>query len=143
MNSSIQVPSWFKVVAVIAIIWNLLGIMAYLGQAFMTPEMMAALPQEQQDAFANRPSWVTAVFALAVFGGFLGSLLLLLKKNAAKIVLLISLLSIIANDIYNFIIIDSISMFGMSALYMQIFVLVFAVYLLILFNQAKSKGWIN
>jgi hypothetical protein len=143
MNTSIKAPTWFTVIAIIAIIWNLMGIMAYLAQAFMTPEMMEVLPQEQQDAYANRPAWATASFAMAVFGGFLGSLFLALKKNIARLLLLISLVTIIINDIYNFIIIDSISLFGMSALYMQLFVLIVGIYLISLFNKAKKNNWIN
>ena len=31
-------PGWFKVVAGLAVVWNLLGVMAYVMQAMMTPE---------------------------------------------------------------------------------------------------------
>lgn len=142
MTNSTKAPTWFTVVAVLAIIWNLMGVLAYLGQAFMTTEMMEALPQDQQDAYANRPAWATAAFALAVFGGLIGSFLLALKKNLAKIFLLISLVTIVINDIYSFIIIDSISLFGMTALYMQVFVLIVAISLLAMFKKAKSSNWI-
>lgn len=143
MNTQIKTPTWFTVVAILAIIWNLMGIMAYLAQAFMPPEALESLKPEVQEAYRNVPAWATAAFALSVFGGFFGSLFLLLKKNIAKILLWISLISIIINDFYNFIMIDSISLFGMSALYMQIIVLIVAILLVYLFNQAKNKHWIK
>ena len=43
------IPSWFKIVAVVALVWNLLGVMAFVGQMMMTPEMVAELPQAEQD----------------------------------------------------------------------------------------------
>ena len=65
-NESVKPPAWFTVVAVIALIWNLLGVFAYLGEAFATPEMLEAMPAEQRDVLENRPAWATVAFALAV-----------------------------------------------------------------------------
>ncbi len=142
MTNTTKAPTWFTIVAVLAIFWNLMGVMAYLGQAFMTTEMMEALPQEQQDAYSNIPAWATAAFALSVFGGLLGSLFLALRKNIAGILLWISLISIVVNDIYNFIIIDSVSLFGMLPLIMQSIVLIVAISLILMFKKAKSSNWI-
>lgn len=142
MTNTTKAPTWFTLVAVLAILWNLMGVMAYLGQAFMTQEMMEALPQEQQEAYSNVPAWATAAFALSVFGGLLGSLFLVLKKNIAGILLWISLVSIVINDIYNFMIIDSVSLFGMLPLIMQSIVLIVAIGLILMFKKAKSSNWI-
>ena len=142
MTNTTKAPTWFTLVAVLAILWNLMGVMAYLSQAFMTQEMMEALPQEQQEAYSNVPEWATAAFALSVFGGLLGSLFLVLKKNIAGILLWISLVSIVINDIYNFMIIDSVSLFGMLPLIMQSIVLIVAIGLILMFKKAKSSNWI-
>lgn len=142
MNTNTKAPTWFKVVAILAIIWNIMGVMAYLGQAMMGPEAMEALPEEQQELYQNIPAWATAAFALAVWGGLVGSIMLFMRKSAAKFALWISLIGIVVNDIYNFMVIDAVSLFGMTALYMQLFVLIVGIYLIVLYNQAKSKGWI-
>jgi hypothetical protein len=42
-----------------------------------------------------RPAWATGAFAIAVFGGALGCLLLLLKKSAAYYLFIASLLGVI------------------------------------------------
>ena len=47
------------------------------------------------------PAWVTAAFALAVFGGALGSLLLLFRKKFAEGVLVVSFLAVLAQMTYN------------------------------------------
>ena len=77
----IKSPTWFMVVAVVLFIWNLLGVMAYVMQVTMSPEVMAALPEEQREMYENIPSWAMAAFAIAVHGGALGCLLLILKKK--------------------------------------------------------------
>lgn len=143
MTTSTKAPTWFNVVAILAIIWNIFGVLAYLGQAFMPPEVLEAMPIEQQEAYANRPAWATAAFATAVFAGFLGCVSLALKKNIAKALLLVSLVAVIINDIYMFFFIDAIAIYGMTALFMQVFVLVIAIYLVMLFNKAKANSWIS
>ena len=76
----------FWIIGIIALIWNILGVVAYLMQAYMTQEDLLALPLEEQALYLDIPAWVTAAFALAVFGGLLGCLLLLLRKKLATFV---------------------------------------------------------
>ena len=69
-NSTNKPPVWFWIISVIALIWNGLGVMAYLARAFATEEMIAALPEEQQAEYlVEYPAWYTAAFAIAVFAG--------------------------------------------------------------------------
>ena len=62
-------PKWFKVVAVIALLWNLLGCLAFAMDLRMTPEDVAALPEAQQALYAARPGWAVVATAVAVIGG--------------------------------------------------------------------------
>lgn len=71
----------FWLISILALIWNILGAIAYLIQAYMTDEMIVQLPEEQQKEFLyDHPAWYTALFGLAVFGGVLGCILLLFLK---------------------------------------------------------------
>ena len=76
----VAIPGWFKVVAILALIWNLLGVMAFVGQMLTTPEQIAELPLAEQNLYAATPIWATLAFAIAVVSGALGSLALLMKK---------------------------------------------------------------
>jgi len=82
-EDTIKAPTWFNVVAAVMLVWNLLGVMAYIAQVTMTPETLAALPEAERQLYASTPVWATAAYAIAVNGGALGCLLLLLKKNLA------------------------------------------------------------
>lgn len=75
-------PAWFWIVSVVALIWNAMGVMAYLARAFATDEMIAALPEEQQAEFlVEYPAWYTAAFAIAVFAGSFRMFSLTVKKK--------------------------------------------------------------
>ncbi|MBT8184721.1 MAG: hypothetical protein KJN76_07760, partial [Eudoraea sp.] len=92
---SVKPPLWFWIVSAVALVWNIMGVMAYLGSAFITDEMKAEMPAEQLELMENTPAWVTAAFAIAVWAGLLGCIALLLRKKWARPVLLISLIGII------------------------------------------------
>ena len=97
MNST-KAPVWFWVISGIALVWNALGVGAYLQQAFMSAEEFGKLPPGQQDLIANQPEWVTAAFAIAVFAGFVGCILLLLRKKLAVRILILSFVAIVVQQ---------------------------------------------
>ena len=77
-------PNWFWILGGIAVVWNLMGLMAFAAQMMMTEESLAALPEEQQEIYKNLPAWINIFFAFAVIGGTAGSLLLLMKNRLGK-----------------------------------------------------------
>ena len=130
-------PVWFWIVSVLALIWNGLGVMAYLAQAFMTDEMMATLSEVQQEQYANLPAWYTAAFATAVFLGALGCLALLLRKKWAYILLLISFVAVLVQHAYIFMKLNPVDVI------MPILVIVVSAFLVWFSKNAISKGWIS
>ena len=62
-------PMWYRIVAVLALVWNLMGISAYLMQVTMNEADLAALPEAQRLLYETTPAWATAAFATAVFAG--------------------------------------------------------------------------
>ena len=90
-------PVWLRIVAVLALLWNLYGVYAYLQTGGALPGGDPAMMAEA------RPAWVTAAFAVAVFAGALGSLGRLLLKRWAKLLLLLSLLCVLAEDVWQFV----------------------------------------
>ena len=130
----------FWTVSVIALLWNLIGVFFYLQQAYMTEADLAALPENQQPLYENIPAWVTGAFAIAVFGGTLGAILLLLRKRGAKTVFVISLIAVIIQMIYNLVLSDALEILGATAAIMPAMVLVIAIFLVVYSNQQIQKG---
>jgi len=139
----IKAPTWFMVVAVVLFVWNLLGVMAYIMQVTMSPEVLAALPDAQRELYENTPTWATAAFAVAVHGGALGCLLLILKKNLAGLLLQLSLAGVLVQMYHSFFLAKNFDVFGPGAMVMPIMVMVIAIYLVTLAAKAKARKWTN
>ncbi len=136
-------PMWFWIVSVIALLWNVMGVYQYLLQAYNKESFRAMYNEEQLSMIENTPSWAIAAFAIAVFGGLLGTLALLLRKKWARPLFLLSLIGIIVQMIYNFFIVDAMAVYGPGAIAMPIMVLIIGVLLLWLSKKATEKGWIS
>lgn len=87
----------FWVIGATGLIFNLLGCMNFISQ--MNAETLASMPEAYQTIVEIRPAWGTAAFAVAVFGGALGCLLLLLRKPLAVHVFIASLAGAVAAQI--------------------------------------------
>ncbi len=139
MNASTKPNTLFWIISVIALIWNVMGVMAYLGQTYMDETTLQAMPVEDQTYYANVPAWVTAAFAIAVFAGALGSIALLLRKKVANILFVISLLAVLAQDVYTFFMQDDISLSGTRMLW-PIFIIVISFFLVYFSKDGVKKG---
>ncbi len=142
-NGSVKAPTWFMVVAVIALIWNLLGVLAYLGEAFATEEMIAAMTEEQRTMLENRPVWATAAFALAVWGGLLGCLLLVLKRKLSQLILIISLVGVLVQMIYNLFIAGSTVTYGPGQIVMALMIPLISILLVLMAKKGIAAGWLK
>ena len=138
-----KAPTWFLIVGIVALVWNLLGVAAYVMQVTMTPETIAALPEAERALYASTPAWATAAFAIAVNGGALGCLFLILKKRWATPLLTLSLAGIALQMIHAFFIAKSFEVFGPGGMIMPVMVIVVGVFLVWLARSAQSKGWIS
>lgn len=61
-------PKWFKPVVIVALLWNLLGCMAYLSDVMLKPEDIAKMTAAQQAMYNARPAWAVGATALAEGG---------------------------------------------------------------------------
>ena len=84
------VASWFMVAAVAALLFMALGCVSYLMHVFADP---ATMPLDQRAAYAAEPAWVTGAYAVAVWVGLAGAILLVLRRRLAEPALLLSLVA--------------------------------------------------
>ena len=120
-----------------------MGVFAYIAQAYMTDEDLAALPENQRALYENVPAWVTAAFSIAVFGGALGCVLLLLRKKMATTVFVISFVAILAQMTYNFFISKAVEVYGPGGMIMPIMVIIIGFFLIYYSKRAANYGWIS
>lgn len=136
-----KAPGWFMVVAVLALLWNLMGVFIFITQMTMSPEVLATLPQGQQDFYNTMPTWATVAFAVAVNFGALGSLLLVLKKNMAALFLQLSLAGVVVQNVYSFFMSNALEVFDTADLIMPILVVLISIFLVVLAAKAKRMKW--
>ena len=145
MNEEVTValPKMFYWVSGAALVWNLLGVMAYVGQVTMSPDVLQTMPEAQRALYESTPAWVTSAFAIAVNAGALGCLLLILRKALALPVLVISLVAVLAQMFHNFFLSNAIEVMGWAAIIGPTFVILIGLYLVWFANDARKKGWIS
>ncbi len=136
-------PKWFKPVAIVALLWNLLGCFAYLSDVSLTPEDVAKMSAAQQALYNARPAWAVAATAIAVWGGALGSIGLIFRKRWSHALLALSLLGVIVQDVALFGLTDAASQAGPVALTLQGIVLLVAIGLVMLSRKAIKNGWVS
>lgn len=120
----------FWIIGIVALIWNLMGVFAYLQQAYMTEEDLMAMPVAEQALYENIPAWVTGAYAIAVFGGALGCILLLLRKKLAGSLFLISLVGIVVQMSYNLFMSKATEAYGPGGITMTAMVILIGIFLL-------------
>ncbi len=132
----------FWAIGAIALLWNAMGVMNLFWQ--MNSDNLAAMPELHRAIAEGRPTWATAAFALAVFGGALGCLLLLLRKRAASYLMIASFIGMVVH---------MFSYFGMANLavgfspsdivLIVVMPIAVAAFLIWYTKRAESKGWIG
>ena len=137
------VPRWFRPIAIVSLIWNLLGCAAYLADVTLKPEDIAAMTPAQQELYASRPKWAVAATATAVWGGAAGCLGLVLRKRWSVPLLVASLLGVIVQDVGLFGLTRVASTGGPVVIPLQALVLIVSVGLVVLARTAVRRGWVS
>ncbi len=86
------VPSWFWIGAVLALLWECAGCFMYVTQVTTDP---ASLPIDQRAIWAATPPWIVGAYAIAVWVGLAGAVLLLMRRKLAVPLLLVSLIAVV------------------------------------------------
>ncbi|WP_340587053.1 hypothetical protein [Erythrobacter alti] len=94
-----KAPWHLWVVGVVSLLWNSGGVMSYMATKLGQLEAME-MPPEQLTYFANFPAWSVAFWAVGVWGAFIGSALLLLRRKLAVTVFGISIVGLIGTTFY-------------------------------------------
>lgn len=89
----------FWLIGVLALIWNGLGVANYFAQ--MNPEMLEMYRESERAVVTGRPAWATAGFALAVFGGAVGSALLLFRQSVSFYAFIISFVGVVVAMVHS------------------------------------------
>lgn len=143
MNTTARPPVLFWIVAILAVLWNLLGVFSFYYHFTATPEVIATWTEEQQRLFEAMPRWLFGPFAVATFGGLLGSLGLLLRKRWSVPVLLLSLLGIVVQFTANYLTTPMWQTTGLRGLSFPLCIAAVGLFLWWYARRAAARGWLR
>jgi hypothetical protein len=139
----IKIPKWFIAVALIALLWNLIGVLAFISQVTMSVAALEQLPKAEQALYINMPLWANAAFAIAVFAGTTASFMLVCKMSWTVHFYMLSLSGIIVQFYHLYVIEQALDILGIERLVLPITVLLLAIALLLFSMSAKRKCWLK
>ena len=142
-TQAMNAPVWFWVVSVVALLWYLMDTSAFFMRLFMTEADITSMPENQQHLYRDMPLWVNIVFAGEVFGGTFGSIALLLRKQSALPLFVISILGALAQTSNIWFLTDAISAMGASAIVMPLVAIIIGAAMFVLAKFAISKRWLR
>ncbi len=100
MTISTKTPAGFRIVAGLSLLWNGFGAVDYTLTKMRNPGYLANFPPEMMAAIDNFPAWMTAFWALGVWGSLAGSVLLLMRSRHAVTAFWVSLLGLAVSTAY-------------------------------------------
>lgn len=103
MNEATKKTPWHLwVVGVAGLLWNAMGVWDFVATQTKNEAYMGSFDEKQLEFFYGFPSWLAGCWAIAVFGGLIGALLLLFRNKIAVPVFAISCVAMIVTAIHNY-----------------------------------------
>ncbi len=135
------VPLWYWAVAIVALLWNLLGCLFFAVEMFAQEAAIQAMTEPQKEWARSTPGWIYVVYGLAVTTGVAGSLGLFMRKGWTIPVFAICLAAVIVQMAYTMLIGGGLQVMGPSGAVMPSLVIAIAAALLWLSWFARSRAW--
>jgi hypothetical protein len=139
----VKVPVWFRLLAVLGLLWNAFGVYMYLKSVGMFGNPLAGLDPAHAALARTVPAWVTGTFAVAVFAGLLGSLLMVAGKRLACIFFVLSLLAVIVQTVWIIAISNARAVEGTMALVMPGVITLVALLLALVAAKGAARYWLD
>lgn len=123
----------YWLIAGAGLLWNLMGCLNYITQT--NPDSVAKMPEVYQIIINGRPSWATMAFGLAVFGGAVGCILMLLRRRQAMFALALSLVGVVVTAAFTTMLVGVVPSVMLSIL--------MALALIWYASIARRQGWLR
>lgn len=140
-QSQAQVPMWFRLASIVALVWTLFGIVTYLSHVGLIS--MAPATDAQQAFEDGIPSWVTAAYAVAVFAGAAGALGLLFRRAWALSLLVLSAIAVLIQELWTLLLSDAAAVYGTFGVVMPLVIIAASLVIVWLARMATARNWLR
>lgn len=142
-ESRIPTPLHLWLIGVVSLLWNVMGAYDYLMTETRNAAYMERFTPEQLAYFYGFPGWYVALWAIAVWGGVLGSVFLLLRRGWAAPVFLYSFLSMVITAVYSFAFTDGMKVMGTGGLVFSLAIFLVSLGLWLYARAMRGRGVLN
>ena len=140
-TANVNTPWHLWLAGILALLWNCAGAFDYLMTQTRNPSYLSSFTPEQLTYYSSFPKWVVATWALSVWGGVVGSVLLLLRRRLAVPVFVVSLAAMLPTFFHNYVLTNGLAiMGGGGSLIFTAVIVVVGVALLMYARNLASKG---
>ena len=134
------IPRWFTAAAIAAVIWEIIGCAMYLMQVSVDP---ATLPVDQRALWDAAPTWMTAAYAVAVWIGLAGAIMLVMRRRLAEKLLLLSLVAVIVQFSALLLVPELRNLTTSDALFLPVIILAACTVIYQFARTARRSGWLR
>ncbi|MBA3678344.1 MAG: hypothetical protein H0W74_13245 [Sphingosinicella sp.] len=141
MEASAKRPAHLWIVGILAALWNAFGCVDYTMTQTRNEAWLANFTPDMVDYVNAFPAWAEAAWALGVWGGLAGSLLLLARSRYAVTAFAVSLVGLLGTTIYQFAMSElpaSMTTGGMIGMNVAIWIVAIALFLYA--RRAQAQG---
>ena len=137
------VPVWYWAIAIVALLWNLLGCFFFGMELFYQEEMMVDFTEAQKEWSRSIPVWIYVLFGISVFSGTGGSFGLLMRKQCSRWLLDLSLATVLIQMGYTMILAGGFKVMGPQGAIMPIVVISIGSFLVWFVRYAGRREWLH
>jgi hypothetical protein len=107
-----KTPVHLWLTGVLGFLWSSIGVLDFVMTQTKNESYMSAFSPEQLSFFYGLPAWTVATWAIAVWGGVIGAVFLLLRKGVAVWIFLVSLISMLITSFQNYVLSNGMEVMG-------------------------------
>jgi hypothetical protein len=140
VGGRVKTPVHLWIVAVLSLLWNLVGAFDYLATQTKMESYMSQFTQEQLDYFYSIPAWAVSGWAIGVWGAVVGSVGLLLRKRWAEWAFCLSLVGMAVSTIHSFLLSNGLEIMGSGAVVFSLVIWIVAIFLYVYSRKQAKAG---
>lgn len=139
-SSGAKTPWHLWVVGVVGLLWNAFGCVDYTMTALQGEVWLRqmGMTDAQITSYVAMPAWMTAVWAIGVWGAMVGTILLLLRRRLAFPVFVVSLIAYVISLVYAYVLSDQAAIMPEGTWIMQAVILVGCLFF-VWYSRAMAK----
>jgi hypothetical protein len=135
-----KAPVHLWVVGVLALLWNAIGAFDYLATQVELKFYLQQFTPEQLSYFYGFPAWAVSGWAFGVWGAFVGSIGLLLRRKWSVWAFAVSIAGMVVSSLYTFGLSEGVKIMGTGGAIFTAVIWAVAIFLLIYARAQAKRG---